>query len=72
MADITMCVHTLCPNAWNCYRVQATPSQHWQSMMAFQYTVSVSGVECDNYWPMDKAEYNVELSGLNDLQEKQR
>lgn len=52
MADITMCTQTLCPNAGHCYRVQATQSSDWQSMMTFPYTVSVRGVECDNYMPM--------------------
>jgi hypothetical protein len=51
MADITMCSQTLCPNAGHCYRVQAQPSHHWQSVMIFQYTISARGVECDNYWP---------------------
>lgn len=54
MADITMCSQTLCPNAGHCYRVQATPNQHWQSVMAFQYTLSGRGVECENYWPMTR------------------
>lgn len=52
MADITMCTQTLCPNAGHCYRVQAKPSEHWQSMCSFGYTVSERGVECENYWPM--------------------
>lgn len=51
MADITMCAQTLCPNAGTCYRVQATPSPHWQSVMAFPYTISTRGVECPSYWP---------------------
>lgn len=51
MADITMCTQTLCPNAGHCRRIQAAPSQ-WQSMAAFNYTVSARGVECDNYMPM--------------------
>ena len=48
MADITMCTQTLCQNASHCYRVQAVASD-WQSMMTFQYTVSVRGVECNSY-----------------------
>lgn len=69
MADITMCAQTLCPNAGHCYRVQATPNQHWQSMMAFQYTISSRGVECDNYWPTtrtvvtDSTVHNVKVTG---------
>lgn len=51
MADITMCTQTLCPNAGHCYRVQATPNPHRQSVAAFDYTISVHGVECDNYMP---------------------
>jgi len=51
MADITMCTQTLCPNAGHCYRVQAKPSPHWQSMMDFPYTISIRGVECANYIP---------------------
>lgn len=52
MADITMCTQTLCPNASHCYRVQAKPSEHWQSCATFSYTITTRGVECDNYWPM--------------------
>ncbi len=50
MADITMCTQTLCPNSGHCYRVQAKKSD-WQSMATFDYTISVRGVECDNYMP---------------------
>jgi hypothetical protein len=49
MADITMCANTLCPNAGTCYRVTATPSEHWQSVASFEYTIGVDGVHCDNY-----------------------
>lgn len=50
MADITMCTQTLCPNAGHCYRVQAKASE-WQSMAAFDYTISARGVECKMYIP---------------------
>lgn len=50
MADITMCVQKLCPNAGHCRTVQAKPG-HWQNCAAFKYTVSEHGVECDSYWP---------------------
>ncbi len=50
MADITMCTQTLCPNWKHCYRAQAKP-RSWQSMATFDYTISVRGVECDNYMP---------------------
>lgn len=51
MADITTCTQTLCPNASHCYRVQVAASDR-QYDMAFPYTVSVWGVECDYYVPM--------------------
>lgn len=63
MADITMCTQTLCPNSGHCYRVQAKASD-WQSMATFDYTISVHGVECDNYMPIyrtmatDSTEHN--------------
>lgn len=50
MADITMCANNGCPNAPNCYRVQAIPSDR-QSMTLFDYTISGRGVECKNYIP---------------------
>lgn len=53
MADITMCTQTLCPNSGHCYRVQAKASD-WQSMAMFDYTISVRGVECDNYMPIHR------------------
>lgn len=51
MADITMCLNQLCPNAGSCKRVQATPSE-WQSWMAFDYRVTENGVLCENYIPI--------------------
>ena len=51
MADITMCTQTLCPNARQCYRVQAAPSVR-QRMQTYHYTIGVSGVQCENYTPM--------------------
>lgn len=51
MADIMMCSQSLCPSAAHCYRVHATPNQHQQGVMAFQYTISDRGVECYHYWP---------------------
>lgn len=54
MADITMCSQSLCPNAGHCYRATATPSLHWQSVQAFNYTVSSKGVICGSYWPTHK------------------
>ena len=69
MADITMCTQTLCPNAGHCYRVQAQTNPNWQSVMMFQYMISVRGVECDNYIPTtrtmtaDSTVHNVELTG---------
>jgi hypothetical protein len=54
MADITMCVNTLCPNASSCYRVTATPSEYWQSYCDFKYQVGAEGVICSNYWPTHK------------------
>ena len=51
MPDITMCTNTLCPNALNCYRVQARPSE-WQSWCNFEYKISVDGVVCEHYWPI--------------------
>jgi hypothetical protein len=68
MADITMCTQTLCPNAGQCYRVQAKAS-NWQSVATFNYTISTRGVECDNYVPMyrtvatDYTVHNAELRG---------
>lgn len=56
MADITMCTNRLCPEAQNCYRVQATPSVPWQSMTAFAYEVSAGGVVCSNKIPMLNAD----------------
>jgi len=56
MADITMCLNTLCPNAATCYRITATPSENWQSMAMFEYTVGVGGVNCSNYWQNYTAE----------------
>jgi hypothetical protein len=56
MADITMCTQKSCPNAKNCYRIQATPNPYYQSMNTFGYTTLINGVEvfrCDNYWPID-------------------
>jgi len=40
MADITMCSQHLCPNASHCYRVQAKPSENWQSVCHFGYTIT--------------------------------
>ena len=54
MADITMCTQTLCPNAGHCRRVQAVES-NWQSWATFSYTISVLGVECENYMPIYRA-----------------
>lgn len=54
MADITMCSQILCPNAGHCYRVQAKAGE-WQSIAAFSYTISVRGVECENYITMLRA-----------------
>lgn len=54
MADITMCTNTLCPLAGSCYRVQATPSDYWQSMASFEYQLDTNGVKCESYWPMDQ------------------
>lgn len=51
MADITMCLNTLCPNAEGCRRIQAKPSD-FQSVQMFEYHVGVNGVECDYYWPI--------------------
>ena len=51
MADITMCVQTLCPNASHCYRAQITPNP-WQIVGRFNYTISTRGVECAYYMPM--------------------
>ena len=51
MTDITMCESTLCPNVGHCYRVQANPSE-WKSMDKFSYSLSIIGVDCDRYIPM--------------------
>jgi len=51
MADITMCLNTLCPSAGTCKRVQAKASV-LQSVQFFEYKVGINGVECDHYWPM--------------------
>ena len=48
MADITMCTNVFCPNAENCYRVQAAPGE-WQSYCFFHYSIGINGVVCDNY-----------------------
>ena len=53
MADITMCTNTLCPNACDCYRIQAKPGE-WQSYSEFKYEVSAKGVICKGYWPILK------------------
>jgi len=62
MADITMCMNELCPNAQHCHRVRAVPSDY-QSWAMFQYTVSGRGVECAHYWP----EYEIKHSNTTDV-----
>ena len=52
MADVTMCTNQLCPEAKSCYRVQAKPNIHRQSMAFFAYEIGVNGVECVNKIPM--------------------
>ena len=65
MADITMCTQKLCPNAEHCLRVQARPAILWQSWATFNYTISLSGVACDNYMPM----YRTEAAGSTTTEE---
>ena len=63
MTDITMCTNALCPNAEHCYRVQAPPSEHWQSMFCWDYNVDKNGVICDGYIPMqNKGEEQMKIN----------
>ena len=52
MADITMCNNLMCPAAGDCKRVQATPSEHWQSCGTWEYTIGSDGVHCEGFYPM--------------------
>lgn len=54
MTDITMCNNRLCPISADCERHTAKPSEHWQSMQFFNYTVGINGVICDGYKPNSK------------------
>jgi hypothetical protein len=63
MADITMCVNTICPNAKHCYRVQAIITHGWQIMDFFEYTIGVDGVICDNYLPV----YDINIETKSDI-----
>lgn len=36
MADITMCINDECPMRDQCYRAQATPNEHRQSVAYFE------------------------------------
>jgi len=48
MADITMCLNTLCPIAYSCYLNRAMPSKY-QSYSVFQYEIRIDHVKCDNF-----------------------
>jgi hypothetical protein len=61
MADITMCVNKLCPNASHCYRVTAVPDRFAQSMALFEYTKIDKKVVCDNYIDKGKIKYGMEF-----------
>lgn len=56
MADITMCNNANCPLSGNCYRKQAAPNKHWQSIQHFNFEVGIGGAECPSMIPMYKIE----------------
>lgn len=56
MPDITMCATEDCPLAEKCYRSPlsgTTVSEH-QSFSNFTFSEGPDGVECENFWPVEK------------------
>lgn len=53
MPDITMCQAEDCPLQEYCYRYQAKPNRFWQSYAKFDYKLTVNGVDCEHYYPIN-------------------